>query len=101
MTTKVLVETRDRDVSVQVLAEVDGSPAVSERGFFFALGTVWETTIPSEKPAQTDKKVWQWRCDSYSGTAPTKAKAITAMLDDCDYEQVSLTATISDLLAGL
>jgi hypothetical protein len=98
--TKVLVEVRGNTVSVQVLAVVDGRPAVSNRGFFFELGTLWEVTIPGARP-NTEKKVWQWRCDGFSGNASSKASAVSAMLADCGYQGVPLTAATPDLLEGL
>lgn len=98
--TKVLLEIKGSKVFMQELTTIDGAPALNPRGVFSELGHVNELRVPGKKPG-TFTKVWQWSCDGYKGESTTKAGAIRAMLADCGYEAVPLTATMPDLLEGL
>lgn len=99
-TTRVLVDVnRLNQVSVQVLGEQGGVPALLPSSFFFHLGDITEVVI--ETKTGRERRVWQWSCDDVTGQNSTKVGAVAAMLADCGYQQVKLTATIPDLLEGL
>lgn len=95
----VLVEIKGTAVSVQECVRTPLGVALNPRGAFSPLGTVMEAKVPGK--AGREVKAWRWASEGYTGDESSKAKAVAAMLADAGYEQVALTATIPDLLAGL
>jgi len=94
----VLVELRGDEVHIQVLAATTAGLAIDSWSPFAKLGTIRETTVEG---ARGKRSAWRWESEGESGTGGTRARAVAAMLADAGYEEVKLTATIPDLLAGL
>lgn len=95
----VLVEVKGSTVSVQECVRSPLGIALNPRAAFSPLGTVTEAKAPGRSGREIN--VWRWASEGYTGDESSKAKALAAMLADAGYEQITLTATIPDLLADL
>lgn len=93
----VLVDLKGYEVHIQELVETTDGLALNERATFSLLGTIREALIPGAREG-SEIKGWRWESEGYSGETKSKAAAIDAMLTDAGYVQVTLTATIPDLL---
>lgn len=92
---RVLVEITGDEVHIQELTETADGPALNTVSPFEMLGTVRQAKVPGKNG---DVSAWVWESEGSRGRAATKARGIDAMLADAGYVQVSLTATIPDLL---
>jgi hypothetical protein len=98
-TMPVLVQVNRWSVSICPVAVTASGPALDPNKNFRHLGTVAKGIRTNEKGYR--ETVWDWADAKLHGIGRTKTEAISNMLAANGFHQVSVEATIPDLLAGL